>query len=174
MSKSESESIDDKQLHSSPSCVWRRLLSLGASTASLMPWKPRSPFCYSLSVSNILSLLFLLSIIYLWLYWSGAHSATLLFCFVSSIAMDANVLDDIISRLLEVRKARPGTLVQLAESEIHLLCVVARGIFLAQPNLLELEAPIKICGQLPLPFRFSLQLCILNWAATCCFFHEFT
>ena len=35
---------------------------------------------------------------------------------------------------------------QLSESEIRQLCTVSREIFLSQPNLLELEAPIKICG----------------------------
>ena len=59
--------------------------------------------------------------------------------------MDQAVLDDIINRLLEVR-GRPGKQVQLSESEIRQLCVVSREIFLQQPNLLELEAPIKICG----------------------------
>ena len=59
--------------------------------------------------------------------------------------MDQSVLDDIINRLLEVR-GRPGKQVQLSESEIRQLCVVSRDLFLQQPNLLELEAPIKICG----------------------------
>jgi serine/threonine-protein phosphatase PP1 catalytic subunit len=61
-------------------------------------------------------------------------------------AMDAALLDDIIRRLLEVRTARPGKQVQLSESEIRQLCTASRDIFLTQPNLLELEAPIKICG----------------------------
>jgi hypothetical protein len=60
--------------------------------------------------------------------------------------MDAALLDDIIRRLLEVRTARPGKQVQLSESEIRQLCTASRDIFLTQPNLLELEAPIKICG----------------------------
>ena len=55
-------------------------------------------------------------------------------------------LDSIISRLLEVKGARPGKNVQLAESEIKGLCLKAREIFLSQPILLELEAPLKICG----------------------------
>jgi serine/threonine-protein phosphatase PP1 catalytic subunit len=59
--------------------------------------------------------------------------------------MEQAVLDDIIERLLEVR-GKPGKQVQLSESEIRQLCVVSREIFLRQPNLLELEAPIKICG----------------------------
>ncbi|KAL9331341.1 hypothetical protein ACSQ67_000951 [Phaseolus vulgaris] len=59
--------------------------------------------------------------------------------------MDQTLLDDIINRLLEVR-GRPGKQVQLSESEIRQLCAASREIFLQQPNLLELEAPIKICG----------------------------
>ncbi|KAF9670142.1 hypothetical protein SADUNF_Sadunf13G0037700 [Salix dunnii] len=58
--------------------------------------------------------------------------------------MEQGALDDIIKRLLEVR-GKPGKQVQLSESEIRQLCVVSREIFLQQPNLLELEAPIKIC-----------------------------
>lgn len=59
--------------------------------------------------------------------------------------MERRVLDGIINRLLEVR-GRPGKQVQLSEGEIKQLCMVSREIFLKQPNLLELEAPIKICG----------------------------
>lgn len=55
-------------------------------------------------------------------------------------------VDDIIDRLLEVRGSKPSKHFQLKESEIKQLCVAARDIFLQQPNLLELEAPIKICG----------------------------
>ena len=36
--------------------------------------------------------------------------------------------------------------VQLTEMEIRQLCLTAKEIFMGQPNLLELEAPIKICG----------------------------
>lgn len=68
--------------------------------------------------------------------------------------MEQAVLDDIIERLLEVR-GKPGKQVQLSESEIRQLCVESREIFLRQPNLLELEAPIKICGISFLP-RFAL------------------
>ncbi|KAK6933101.1 Serine-threonine protein phosphatase, N-terminal [Dillenia turbinata] len=60
--------------------------------------------------------------------------------------IDEAVLDDIIRRLLEVRSLRPGKQVQLSEAEIRQLCVASRDIFMQQPNLLELEAPIKICG----------------------------
>ncbi|KAM5364722.1 hypothetical protein ACJZ2D_011373 [Fusarium nematophilum] len=57
-------------------------------------------------------------------------------------------LDSIIDRLLEVRGSRPGKQVQLLEAEIRYLCTKAREIFISQPILLELEAPIKICGDI--------------------------
>lgn len=45
-----------------------------------------------------------------------------------------------------VRGTRPGKNVQLTESEIRGLCLKSRELFLSQPILLELEAPLKICG----------------------------
>lgn len=75
-------------------------------------------------------------------------------------------LDSIIERLLEgasilsflltklpfslcvARTARPGKPVQMTEGELKYLCVKAKQIFLEQPVLLELEAPIKICGNI--------------------------
>lgn len=62
-------------------------------------------------------------------------------------------LDSIIDRLLEVRGSRPGKQVQLLEVEIRYLCTKAREIFISQPILLELEAPIKVCP----PSVISLQ-----------------
>ena len=44
-------------------------------------------------------------------------------------------------------RGRPGKSVQLAESEVRGLCLKSREIFLNQPILLELEAPLKICGR---------------------------
>jgi len=81
--------------------------------------------------------------------------------------MDQALLDDIINRLLEVR-GRPGKQVQLSESEIRQLCAASREIFLQQPNLLELEAPIKICGNL---FLLPFQLAIVAIVALCFFFN---
>ena len=54
----------------------------------------------------------------------------------------------IIDKLLDVRGARPGKQVQLTEAELRWLCVKAREVFMTQPVLLELEAPIKICGDI--------------------------
>lgn len=57
-------------------------------------------------------------------------------------------MDSIIDRLLEVRGSRPGKQVQLLETEIRYLCTKAREIFISQPILLELEAPIKVSMRL--------------------------
>ena len=46
-----------------------------------------------------------------------------------------------------MRGSRPGKNVQLTEAEIRGLCLKSREIFLSQPILLELEAPLKICGK---------------------------
>lgn len=54
-------------------------------------------------------------------------------------------LDALIERLLEARINR-GKRIQLIESEIRQLCITAKEVFLRQPNLLELEAPINVCG----------------------------
>lgn len=71
--------------------------------------------------------------------------------------MERGVLDSIINRLLEVR-GRPGKQVMLSENEINQLCIVSKGIFLNQPNLLELEAPIKICGDVHGQYSDLLRL----------------
>lgn len=57
-------------------------------------------------------------------------------------------LDNIIGRLLEVRGCKPGKQVDLPHHEIRWLCEQARKVFTNQPILLELEAPIKICGDI--------------------------
>ncbi|CAA6662038.1 unnamed protein product [Spirodela intermedia] len=62
--------------------------------------------------------------------------------------MDKRLLDDIISRLL-VGGSECGKQVKLSEAEIRTLCVESRRLFLSQPNLLQLSAPIKICAVQP-------------------------
>jgi serine/threonine-protein phosphatase PP1 catalytic subunit len=57
-------------------------------------------------------------------------------------------VDNLITRLLEVRGCRPGKPVQMTEAEVRGLCLKSREIFLSQPVLLELEAPLKICGDI--------------------------
>lgn len=57
-------------------------------------------------------------------------------------------IDSIIDRLLEVRGQRPGKQVNLTEAEVTMLAKRSREIFINQPILLELEAPIKVCGDI--------------------------
>ena len=45
-----------------------------------------------------------------------------------------------------VEQCLGGKQVQLLENEIRYLCTKAREIFISQPILLELEAPIKVCS----------------------------
>ncbi|CAI9785165.1 unnamed protein product [Fraxinus pennsylvanica] len=56
--------------------------------------------------------------------------------------------DDIINRLLTSRHLSTVRQVQMSENEIRTLCTASREILLSQPNLLELDAPIKICGNI--------------------------
>ena len=57
-----------------------------------------------------------------------------------------DAVDAVLEKLLSVRGERPGKQVALEDNEIRMLCIRAREVFMAQPILLELEAPIKICG----------------------------
>jgi serine/threonine-protein phosphatase PP1 catalytic subunit len=62
-------------------------------------------------------------------------------------------------RLLSVRGSPTKTLVDLSEMEIKQLCYRARPILLdQQPMLLELEAPIKICGDIHGQYTDLLRL----------------
>ncbi|CAH8440515.1 unnamed protein product [Schistosoma mattheei] len=67
-------------------------------------------------------------------------------------------VDELISRLLEVRSSRPGTTVNMKEEEVRYLCVTSRQIFLSQPILLELQAPLKICGDIHGQYTDLLRL----------------
>lgn len=67
-------------------------------------------------------------------------------------------IDSIIERLVEVRAFRPGKQVNLTEQEIRGLCIKSRDIFMAQPNLLEIEAPMRICGDIHGQYSDLLRL----------------
>ncbi|KAJ8621563.1 hypothetical protein MRB53_030092 [Persea americana] len=72
--------------------------------------------------------------------------------------MDGGVLEDIIKRLLVAKNGRTPKQVQLTEEEIQQLCKTSKKIFTSQPNLLELEAPIKICGDIHGQYTDLLRL----------------
>lgn len=63
------------------------------------------------------------------------------------LCLCASVTSSIKRSSLPVKGSRPGKNVQLTEGEIRGLCLKSREIFLSQPILLELEAPLKICGE---------------------------
>ena len=67
-------------------------------------------------------------------------------------------VDSVINKLLELRGAKPGKNVQLTESEVKGLCTKSREIFISQPSLLELEAPLKICGDIHGQYSDLLRL----------------
>uniref|UniRef100_A0A8C9P675 Serine/threonine-protein phosphatase n=1 Tax=Spermophilus dauricus TaxID=99837 RepID=A0A8C9P675_SPEDA len=52
------------------------------------------------------------------------------------------------THLLVVPGCHPGKIVQMTEAEVRGLCIKSHEIFLSQPILLELEAPLKICGDI--------------------------
>ena len=67
----------------------------------------------------------------------------LLYCFL----MDPKC-DTIIEKLLAVRDKKPGTTVQLSNDEVDFILVESKKVLINQPALLELEAPIQICGDI--------------------------
>ena len=57
-------------------------------------------------------------------------------------------LDKIIEKLLAVRGSKKEKQVKLTETEIRSLCYRVKDVLMAQPMLLELEAPLKIAGDI--------------------------
>jgi serine/threonine-protein phosphatase PP1 catalytic subunit len=57
-------------------------------------------------------------------------------------------LDGVINQCLAARGSRPGKLVQVLEGQLKALCTAAREVFLSQSSLLELEAPVTLCGDI--------------------------
>ena len=67
-------------------------------------------------------------------------------------------VDDIIKTLLEVRTAKPGKLVKLQEQDILGLIRTVKVIFMEQPMLLEVSAPVKVCGDVHGQYYDMLRL----------------
>jgi len=68
------------------------------------------------------------------------------------------VIDEVIDKCLEAKGAKPGKLVQIPEGQLKALCTAARETFLSQSALIELEAPLKICGDVHGQYHDLLRL----------------
>uniref|UniRef100_A0A1I7XHY4 protein-serine/threonine phosphatase n=1 Tax=Heterorhabditis bacteriophora TaxID=37862 RepID=A0A1I7XHY4_HETBA len=64
-------------------------------------------------------------------------------------------LNRVINVLIQVKPWQKN--VDISESEIRMICVLARQIFMHQPMLLELEPPLKIAGA-TLSFYISITI----------------
>ena len=73
-------------------------------------------------------------------------------------AQDDNWVDGMIDQLLQARNRKPGTPVDLSVQDATSLCNYAREVFMQQPMLLELGAPIKICGDVHGQYTDLLRL----------------
>lgn len=67
-------------------------------------------------------------------------------------------VDEIIRKLLALKNMRVGKNAHLREAEILFLCEKAKDIFMNQPMLLKVKAPVKICGDIHGQYRDLLNL----------------
>jgi len=67
-------------------------------------------------------------------------------------------LDGCISKCLESKGCKPGKLVQIPEGQVKAICTAVREIYMSQGTLLELEAPLKICGDVHGQYHDLLRL----------------
>jgi len=67
-------------------------------------------------------------------------------------------IEEVIDKCLEAKGAKPGKLVNIAEGQLMALCTKARETFLSQSALVELEAPLKICGDVHGQYHDLLRL----------------
>ncbi|EDW10051.2 serine/threonine-protein phosphatase alpha-2 isoform isoform X1 [Drosophila mojavensis] len=69
--------------------------------------------------------------------------------------LDPANIDQMILTIIEVRRVKQ---LHLTEADIRALCLRCRDVFLQQPMLLELSAPVKICGDLHGQFTDLLRM----------------
>jgi len=67
-------------------------------------------------------------------------------------------VDEVIDKCLEAKGGKPGKLVQVPEAQVKALCTAVRSVFLDQNSLLDLEAPLKICGDVHGQYHDLLRL----------------
>ncbi|XP_032583029.1 serine/threonine-protein phosphatase alpha-2 isoform [Drosophila sechellia] len=68
---------------------------------------------------------------------------------------ELNNIDQIILRIIDTRRLKQ---LNLTETDIRLLCNRSREVFMSQSMLLELSAPVKICGDIHGQFTDLLRL----------------
>lgn len=71
------------------------------------------------------------------------------------VALD---LDGLIEQCLTVRQGPAGMFLQFQEEQLKALCRVSQKAFLEQPTLLELEAPVKLGGDIHGQFHDLLRM----------------
>jgi serine/threonine-protein phosphatase PP1 catalytic subunit len=67
-------------------------------------------------------------------------------------------VDGVIDKCLEARGQKPGKLVQITEGQMKALNTAVREVYMSQSALLELEAPLKICGDIHGQYHDLLRL----------------
>lgn len=60
--------------------------------------------------------------------------------------------------MLEVRNSKPGKIVKLEESVILGIIRTVKNIFMSQPMLVEVQAPLKVCGDVHGQYYDMLRL----------------
>ncbi|XP_017074162.1 serine/threonine-protein phosphatase alpha-2 isoform [Drosophila eugracilis] len=68
---------------------------------------------------------------------------------------DLSNIDQLILRIIDTRRLKQ---LNLTETDIRLICNKSREVFMSQPMLLELSAPVKICGDIHGQFSDLLRL----------------
>ena len=71
--------------------------------------------------------------------------------------VEVNV-DNILEKLLEVRTSKPGRLVTLSEEEVLGLVRIVKEILLREDMLVQVKAPIKVCGDIHGQYYDMLRL----------------
>lgn len=67
-------------------------------------------------------------------------------------------LDNIITNLLSVHQSRRPRLIKLSDAEVEWLVLASRDLFMTQPAMLEVKAPIKVCGDVHGQYSDLLRL----------------